>query len=176
MFAMFYFIFLLVRKADETIERLMRVLASVLGLLLFLGGKSSGVSIPALMLGSIDLSGGLLSNLILYLVPGISGGLITYLLFRSIKNSKYENNKVIYFLILLSTLTALIFTDIYLTSSNKGANIAINISFISGIIILMLFKIDLVKSLYEVILNKRHKSNIEDHNSNDTKKSWKDQY
>lgn len=175
--AMFYLIGIFVLKAEDDFETTMRVLASSLGLLLYLGGKSTGVSIPALILSSIDSTGGIISGLIQYIFPAIAGSLITLFLFQSIKDSKTDNKKI-YLLIFISTLVTLLFTDIYfgnVTSESESASVGTNISFVSGIILTLLFKVDIVKSLYDIITE-----NTQDKNGGDSgtsqKDSWKDKY
>lgn len=175
--AMFYLIIIFVLKADDDIETIMRVLAAAGGLLLFLGGKTTGVSIPALMLSSIDSSGGMVAALIQYIFPAIAGSLITYLLFRSIRNSSRDDNKRVYFLIFISTLITLLFTDVYfgnVVSDSENSSISTNISFLSGIILTLLFKVDIVVSLYQII--RGNKSETIDHDDESQKNSWKDKY
>lgn len=176
---MFYLIVIFVLKADDDIETIMRVLAAAGGLLLFLGGKSTGVSIPALMLSSIDSTGGIIAALIQYIFPAIAGSVITYLLFKSIKDSKKDDNKRIYFLIFISSLITLLFTDIYfgnVVSDSENSSVATNISFLSGIVLTLLFKVDIVKSLYEIIRNNESKSSVENNDEDKKTTSWKDKY
>lgn len=176
--AMFYLISIFVLKAEDDFETIMRVLAFSVGLLVFLGGKSTGVSMPALILSSIDSTGGIISALIQYIFPAIAGSLITFFLFRSIKKSQGDDNKIIYFLIFVSTLVALLFSDIYFgnfTIESEKSIVGTNISFVAGIIFTLLFKVDIVKSIYEIISDGSNNKNNESKNKDD-KDSWKNKY
>jgi len=175
---MFYLISIFVLKAEDDFETIMRVLAFSVGLLVFLGGKSTGVSMPALILSSIDSTGGIISALIQYIFPAITGSFITFFLFRSIKKAQGDDNKIIYFLIFVSTLVALLFSDIYFgnfTIESEKSIVGTNISFVAGIIFTLLFKVDIVKSIYEIISD--GSNNKSDGSSNtDDKDSWKNKY
>jgi hypothetical protein len=169
---MLYLIGFFIIHAENEIEKIMRILAFSGGLLIFFGAKIADLSIPSLMLNSIDPSGGFIN----YFFPAITGGLITYFLFQSIKKSKSKNNQKIYFLILLSTFIILIFTDIYLGSildKNEKTNIVINVSFLTGMILTLLFNIDIVQYIYSFIKDESDTSHI---NSKKKTKTWKDEY
>lgn len=181
--AMFLLMFIFIIKAKDVVEKTMRVLAISGGLLIFFGAKNIGTNIPELMLGSLDPTGGFLLNIVTYIFPAIAGSIVTHLLFKSIKNYNQNDNQKIYFLILISTLVTLMFTDIYLGSFSSDAeksNIGMNVSFITGIILTLLFRIDIIKGIYGYVSNDLvddlsidKKTTAEEGVKKD---SWKDKY
>jgi hypothetical protein len=75
-------------------------------------------------------------------------------------------------------LVALLFTDIYfgnVTSESESASVGTNISFVSGIILALLFKVDIVKGLYDIITESNQDKSDEIYKA-DQKESWKNKY
>lgn len=178
--AMFFLKYQLIIKAKGEIERIYRVIALSGGLLIFFGAKSSGVSMPMLMLSAMDSSGGGVASVISYIFPAIVGSVVTYLLFSSIKNLDDGDHRLVYFLIVISTLITLTFSDIYVGSfvdNSENANIKINISFLLGVIFTLLFRVDIIQSIYGVMKND-NMSEVSSQTSEKekSKDSWRDKY
>jgi len=169
---MFVFMGIFILRTEDEIEKIMRILALSVGILIFFGAKSMDTSIVNIIMNSIDSTGGVIVGLINYIFPAILGTFLVVILLKSIQ--KDNTNRKIYLLILISTLVILIFTDIYLgsiISDDKKTDLSINISFMVGIILTLLFKVDLIKTLYSNISSTNTQIDKEDNTS-----SWKDDY
>lgn len=154
--ASFGVIFFLIAQADSLFGIAFRVLAAGFAFILFFAARAVGISIPELLISSFDGSGGLLTGVLMLLLPGIAGALSAYILFKFVGKIEEENEQAIYFIILLTSLVAFICTDVFIEamfSSDKSAHLLPNAVFVIGVLGTLLFGVDMLGSV-EKIFNK----------------------
>lgn len=139
---LFYIFKTLAERNIDSITKQLRALSFAGGILIFLGAKTSGMDIPTLVLSSINVGGALLSNLSATLV----GAFMAWLIIRMIKKSK-QKKKLIYLFIMTSTFIIFTFSDMYLTSKftfdgTDKSTLQMNLFFIIGLIISVLFQLN----------------------------------
>jgi len=119
------------------------------GILIFLGGRTSGTDIPTLIFNSLNIAPILNSNIIQNLTATVVGAFVAWLLILMVKKSK-ELKKLIYLFIMTSTFIIMTFSDMYLSSQfinsgNEESTLKVNLFFIIGLIISLLFQVDTKK-------------------------------
>lgn len=172
---MFGFIMSLIMKGRDSFEKLIRTIALSAGLLLFLESKKLGISIPLIILTSIDSMGVFSGYAISLAGSTIAGYIVTTQLFKSIDKDGKDGFRRIYLLILISTLTLLMFADVYLGSTSDDSEknlIFINLSFSFGVIFSLLFDIETTRNFKSYVLG--HKNISQDEITIKKKPSWKD--
>jgi len=174
---MFTFIFIFIIKANDGLQRMMRTFAFSAGVLIFLGAKAFGVSIPSLILSSMD-STGMLSGSALTIGPAAAGSIVTFYLFKSINNDDPKGHRYMYLLLLIATLTVLIFSDIYfgvVLDNESQQIIAMNVSFLVGILLTLLFRVDIAQNLY-YYLNGKNQLGVSSPNHSEGTQTWKQRH
>ena len=171
---MSYFIVLLVLSVKSPVDRITRIIAGSAGILLFLGGKSIGYTLPEMVVGanqSISEFLGFLS----YIAPLPVGFFTTHYLLRYLSTDRKGEEKFIYLLIIISTIVILIFSDIYIGKivDNKGdSSIVTNLLFLLGVIFdVIFFDRDSIGTLYSEV-TKKEIPNESKSSSND----WRNRY
>ena len=174
-------VFSLIFRDRNRHERVMRLIALSGGLLVFLGAKNSGISMPSLIFLSIDNTGGAIHAFLSFFLPGALGLGVTYMLFRSISNIDGADKRFYYFLIMLSTWICTLFIDSYLGSFSSESNtqlMTINISFVVGIIIMLLFNMNVTRSIYGLFFDSIKQPSTADlaHRDESNGNDWRNRY
>lgn len=133
---------LLFEKVDPVVRQL-RGLAFGLGLLIFIGAKTSGMDIPNLVLNSLNIGGLLNTEFVHNLTATMIGAFMASLLVFMAKRSR-EVSKVVYLIIMTITFIILTFTDMYITSQfvDDGGDkniLKMNLFFVIGLGLSLLF-------------------------------------
>jgi len=164
---MFVLIWKIILYTRDPFEKTMRLISFSGGVLIFVGARSMGLTIPELMLSSLD-STGYIVGFIASVAPALIGGFLTFYLFKTISENR-DKNQLIYFLILLATFIILVFSDLFIHSVfSKESGLGINVSFVVGIILTLLLKVEIFRGIYNFILDSENKT------INPNKPSWKD--
>ncbi len=171
---MSYFIVLLIANVRSPVDRITRIIAGTAGILLFLGGKSIGYTLPEMIIGANQSISEFLGVLSL-IIPLPIGFITTHYLLKYLSNDRKGEEKFIYLLIMISTIIILIFSDIYIGKivDNKGdSSIITNLLFLLGVIFdVIFFDRDSIGTLYSEITKKR----IPDENM-DHPDDWRNKY
>lgn len=150
----FWAIFLLIVQAKDDIARVLRMLAAGFGFLCFFGARALDLTIPGLILKSAGVTGELAHSLISVVFPAFIGGVMSYVLFKSVGRIFKGNERSIYLLISLTTLVAFISLDSFLEAIGSKAappSLLPNVSFIIGVLVTMLFGLNLPEILKDAI-------------------------
>ena len=82
---------------------------------MYYASKGADISVPELVLLSIDNSGGIIGGIMRTLLPAMIGSLMTFIFLSSIGRMCKENDKAIYFMLTLMSLVLFVFTDVFFT-------------------------------------------------------------
>lgn len=165
---MFILIGKIILYTRDPFEKTMRLISFSGGVLIFVGARGMGLNIPELMLGSMD-STDLIVGFLSSIAPALIGAFLTYYLFRVISKNR-DKNQLIYFLILLATFIILVFSDLFIQNIfAKESTLGINVSFVVGIILTLLFKVEVFRGIYNFILEGEKKHKIEEKTESDWK-------
>lgn len=152
--AMSAIIVVLIREADFTFDKGLRAFAASIGFALYYASKGADISVPELVLLSIDNSGGIIGGIMRTLLPAMIGSLMTFIFLSSIGRMCKENDKAIYFMLTLMSLVLFVFTDVFFTgigAKQPGRHMLINTSFVIGVGLTILYNVDLLKSLRTLV-------------------------
>jgi hypothetical protein len=131
-------------------ECIMRCIAAVAGVLLVLGSRAVGVSIPAFMLNALMLGGYVMTGLLGSLIPGIAGFLVAWVVIsRFNSRNEFKNLVSVRLLAMLLSAVLLIYVDSYALSADVARDEAHagafrlllpNLTFILSAIVLAVFR------------------------------------
>jgi hypothetical protein len=164
--SMFILIGKFILYTEDSFEKTMRIISFSGGVLIFAGARGMGINIPEIILSSLDPSGGYIVDFIASVAPAVISSALTFYLFKVIKDNQ-DKNQLIYFLIILATLIILTFSDLFIQNVfSKESNLGINVAFVIGIILTLVFKVEIFRGIYSFLL--------ENPNINREETSWKD--
>ncbi len=140
--SMLVFMAHVVRSGDDAVERLLRIAAFAAGLLLYLGGRAYGISIPSLMESSLRMAGSLAITLFGILMPMLSGILTALFCIHMMKS---DSDIAARGLVLFSSLMSTMFADTYAVLATQVSpdrlRLALpNITFVLGVILYSIFR------------------------------------
>ena len=126
-------------------ERIMRSIAATCGLLLYLGAKALGVSIPMFLLGALTQSGAYLTGFLGALMPALLGFIVAWYVTRYF-NSRNERKNLIGMRILAMVMAMVFFlyTDCYLATVDAHAGdiklLLPNLTFVLAVLLFAVFR------------------------------------
>jgi len=139
--SMGYFIFRLIMEDGNQQERLTRIIALLIGLMIYILSKFTGQDyITTLFSSYMDSTGGVITNIIKLVAPFLIGFFVSSFIYKKLKNK--DEKQSIYMLIVISTLIFFTFLNIYFGSDwtdIKKSNIIANASFVLGIMVMFVF-------------------------------------
>lgn len=144
----------IVKSSSTPFEFMLRLLAVGLGFFVYFAARVSGLSVPSLLMLGFDNFGGFFSTAVVSIVPFIVGSLSSYILFKNIGDFTDENDQAVYFLLTFMTLVQFMFLDIYVTGlidTNTGPYLLVNASFVIGIAGTILFNVDVLGSITNIV-------------------------
>lgn len=165
--ALFLFlIWVLFKRSKSIFETIQLGLSALFGLLLFLVGLYSGVSLPELVLLSIDGTGGNFAKLLTYFFPAVVGFIASWLLLSLVGRIEEGNQLASNFLVMLMSLVSLVSLQIavlVLISGTEDRSLVLtNVSFMMGIIAVLIFDARLKRIFEQVLSRDEHTIQTED--------------
>ncbi|NLS80065.1 MAG: hypothetical protein GXY76_22725 [Chloroflexi bacterium] len=138
---MVIFIVGVITGEDDGVERLLRAAAAAAGLLIYLGGRAYGLSIPDLMASALEVTKPLIKDLVSIVAPLASGSFVAFFCIQTMKRDSDIGARGI---VLFSALVFTMFSDTYavLASQATPNNLALalpNITFVLGVILYSIF-------------------------------------
>ncbi|WP_417526910.1 hypothetical protein [Marinomonas shanghaiensis] len=164
------FVYRIIISVPDNTEKLVRALSAGLAVFIYTIASKSGIAIPDLIFQAIDISGGFLFKAINLFLPGFVSSIIVYFFLRAVTKEN-SNEKSLYLLIFLSILLTVSLIDLQIYSwkiDSKNSIFILNGSFITGIVISIIFNSKYLASL------SISKNNITP--SKKDQKKWKDEY
>ena len=139
--SMGYFIFRLIMEDGNQKERLTRIVALLIGLMIYILSKFTGQDYLSTIFSSyMDTSGGFITQMIKLIAPFLIGYIVSSFIYKNLKSK--DEKQSIYMLIVISTLIFFTFINIYFGSDwteLKKSNIIANASFVLGIMVMFVF-------------------------------------
>jgi hypothetical protein len=139
--SMGYFIFRLIMEDGNQKERLTRIVALLIGLMIYILSKFTGQDYVSTLFNSyMDASGGFITQMIKLIAPFLIGYIVSSFIYKNLKSK--DEKQSIYMLIVISTLIFFTFINIYFGSDwtdIKKSNIIANASFVLGIMVMFVF-------------------------------------
>jgi len=139
--SMGYFIFRLIMEDGNQKERLTRIIALLIGLMIYILSKFTGQDyITTLFSSYMDSTGGAITQIIKLVAPFLVGYFVSSFIYKKLKSK--DEKQSIYMLIVISTLIFFAFIDMYFGSDwtdIKKSNIIANASFVLGIMVMFVF-------------------------------------
>lgn len=159
--SMGFFIFRLIIENKNHEERIKRIIALLIGLMVYILSKFTGQDyVTTLFSGYMDSSGGFITKTIKLIAPFVIGYLVSNFIYKNLKEQ--NEKKRIYMLIVISTLIVVTFIDIYFGSDwtdIKKSNIIANASFVLGIMVMFVFgKYNIYESLSDDLSSLKQES------------------
>jgi len=138
---MAYFVFYLVKDEDDVTERLLRSAAAGAGLLAYTAAKAYGLSLPATLSSSLEVTRPLSIGLWGGLLPSMGGTFVSWFALRLMHKDDDVGKRG---LVLFTTFVFTMFADSYATLAGEMKPNAFqfalpNISFVLGCVIYLLF-------------------------------------
>ena len=95
----------------------MRSIAAVSGLLLYLGAKALGVSIPMFLLGALTQSGAYLTGFLGALMPALLGFIVAWYVTRFFNSRNARKNLIgMRILAMMMTIVLFLYADVYIAT------------------------------------------------------------
>ncbi|GEM_PF-2806865 len=142
--SVFYFIGYMIHRIDSILEKIIRITALSTGLLIYVGAKAIGISIPNLMIGGLGTLHPLSIGILGVIFPSFIG---TFVAWYCIKNLNKHEDLAARLIILITTFIVVMFSDVYVASysSNariEGLNLSLlpNLTFTVGLSLYVIFK------------------------------------
>jgi hypothetical protein len=128
-------------------ERIMRSIAAVCGLLLYLGAKALGLSLPSFLLQALTQSGAYLTGLMGALFPAMLGFLTAYYVTRYFNSRDARRNIIgMRLLALVMTMVFFLYVDCYIATVDAAHNaeqfrlLLPNLTFVLAVLLYAVFK------------------------------------
>jgi hypothetical protein len=139
---MIYFLFYVITLNPTPVERLLRVAAFAAGLLIYVGAKALGITIPKLMASAIAVTNPATVGFFGVLVPGLSGTIVAWFCLRLMRQ---DTDVAARGLVLFATFVFTMFADSYAMMAREATTAAMalvlpNITFVIGVILYTIFK------------------------------------
>jgi hypothetical protein len=139
---MIIFIVRVILDGHYAMERLLRVAAAAAGLLIYLGARAYGISVPELMYSSLKITEPLMKGLVGVVAPLASGTFVAWFCLRMMQS---HGDIAARGLLLFSSLVFAMFADTYAAlaaqATPESLNLALpNITFVLGVILFLIFR------------------------------------
>jgi len=137
-------------------ERIMRSIAATCGLLLYLGAKALGVSIPMFLLGALTQSGAYLTGFLGALMPALLGFIVAWYVTRYF-NSRNERKNLIGMRILAMVMAMVFFlyADCYVVTVDAHAGdiklLLPNLTFVLAVLFYAVFRYQPLPDVADVV-------------------------
>ena len=138
------FIGRMIQKGDGKLERLIRVFALIAGFLIYFMTRAIGLSIPALIVNSLEQTGALTFWLLAIILPALIGILVAWYCLDAMRRKADLPARVV---ILISTFILTLFIDVYVatfsipTGSQLDTNLLPNLTFVIGLSLFVIFNV-----------------------------------
>lgn len=144
MFAMFKFIWYMIKEEPVKLEKVIRTISAVTGFLIYFGALATGVSIPDFMMSSVSSNSKWAFGLLGIMLPLLVGGGIGWYIVLALKRGEEIAGRVI---ILIATFILTMFTDVYASTfqvdrpdGTFSQALIPNLTFTVGITLYVIFK------------------------------------
>ena len=127
-------------------ERIMRSIAAVCGLLLYLGAKTLGLSVARFLLYSLTMSGALLTGFLGALLPGALGFIVSWHVCHFMNSRNRRRNLVgMRILAMTMAMVTMLYVDCFIaaTDPTHGGDIKLllpNLTFVLSVMLYAVFK------------------------------------
>lgn len=142
--AIYYFIYLMIIKMDNTVERIIRLVSLTTGFLIYIGAKAIGISIPELMLGGLSITNPFTVGIWGIIFPWFLGTIVAWYCIRELNKNEDIATRLI---ILITSFIVVMFGDVYVVSYQietnvNGLNLSLlpNLTFTIGLSLYVIFK------------------------------------
>lgn len=156
-----FLIWIFFKRSKSLFETIQLGLSALFGLLLFLMGMYSDVSLPELMLSFLDGTGGNIAQLLTYFFPAVVGFVASWLLLLLVGKIEEGNQLASNFFVMLMSLVSLVSLQIALLVLSSGpedrALVFTNVSFMMGIIAVLIFDARL-KRIFEQVFQRNEQA------------------
>lgn len=139
---MIYFLWYVITEKSDPVEKLLRVAALAAGLLIYVGAKALGISIPGLMASALAVTNPFTVGLLSVVVPAAAGTLVAWYCLRLMRRNSDVAARG---LVLFSAFVFTMFADSYLAlttqaTSTNASLILPNITFVIGVVLYTIFE------------------------------------
>jgi hypothetical protein len=125
-------------------ERIMRSIASMAGLLLYVGSTAAGLSIPAFMLHALTTGGALMTGLVGAMLPGAAGFVVAWFSCRYFSSRDARRNAIaMRVLTMVLTISVFLFLDVYIAAATNSSSLSLlmpNMVFALAIMLVAVFR------------------------------------
>jgi hypothetical protein len=146
---MFAFVGLMIKSEDQWLEKIIKTLAMVAGFLIYFGAKAVGISIPAMMLASVQNTNPIVFGFFGLVLPSAAGIFISWYCMKNMRRSEVIASRIV---ILISAFIAVMFGDVYASSyqvetlkESMNAALLPNLTFVVGLTLYVVFKYEAVQ-------------------------------
>lgn len=138
---MIYFLWFVITEKSDPVEKLLRVAALAAGLLIYIGAKALGISIPELMASALAVTNPFTVGLLSVVVPAAAGTFVAWYCLRLMRR---DGDVAARGLVLFSAFVFTMFADSYLVlttqaTSTNASLILPNITFVVGVVLYTIF-------------------------------------
>jgi hypothetical protein len=143
-FGMFGFIIKMIAKGGNTLEKLIRVFALIVGFLIYFMSRALGFSIPDLIVKSLVGITPISFGVVGMLIPLILGVLIAWYCLDAMGRRTNLPARVV---VLISTFILTLFSDVYVavfrlpTANELHTNLLPNLTFVIGLMLFVIFSV-----------------------------------
>jgi hypothetical protein len=136
---------IVIRFSPSWQERVMRSIASTAGVLLYIGAKAVGISIPAFLLQVLTEGGAYLTGIVGAMAPAAVGYIVAWYVTRYLNSRNARRSLVgMRLLALVMTVVFFLFADVYIAATAHQADtlklLMPNLSFSLAIMLYSVFK------------------------------------
>lgn len=149
--AMFVFVGIMVKAETVWLERIIKASTLVTGLLIYFGAKTVGISIPAIIMSSVQNTNPIIFGLFALILPSLAGIFVSWYCIKNMNRSEIIASRVV---ILISAFIAVMFGDIYAstyqlqnTSDTMNTALLPNLTFVVGLMLYVIFKYETRKAV-----------------------------
>ena len=141
---MFVFVALMIMSETNWLEKIIKTAAMVTGFLIYFGAKSLGISIPTMIMASVQNTNPIIFGVFGLVLPSAAGIFVSWYCMKNMRRSEIIASRIV---ILLAAFIAVMFGDVYattyqITELEAGLNTALlpNLTFIVGLMLYVIFK------------------------------------
>lgn len=141
---MFVFITMMITSERYWLEKIIKTVAMITGLLIYFGSKSIGISIPVMILVSVQNTNPIIFGLFALVLPSAAGVFVSWYCMKNMRRSEIIASRIV---ILISAFIAVMFGDVYASTyqignSAEAMNTALlpNLTFVVGLTLYVIFK------------------------------------
>jgi len=143
--AIFVFIGYMIHISDTALEKGVRIASFATGLLIYIGSQSLGITIPSFLMLSLSTTNPFTIGLLGLLLPSFTGTFVAWYCIRNFYKNEFLAARLI---ILITTVIAILFGDIYAKAYATGLelerlNLTLlpNLAFISSLSLYVIFNL-----------------------------------